>query len=661
MAAINITRQSTVTLTDAGIAGPPGTDPLDILTDGNLSSGYVIYAQGASLSITFTFPSEKNISAFKLWSYSAGGTFTLFADGIQVEIITGASTNWLPEWSGTATVLTVSSTTAITEVEILDNPAQTDPVAFNSRVDTVRQVSDTIAINADTLRPIFVPVVINANTKRIIVQYITAATNGIKSISIQTGMQSLSDRFTIESVDQSFAGTDNFTGSAAGFQFQFEKAETRESISSMGTTYTTTGRPDMSNFLFGSVRMNVGSYIYNGGRVINATAKSLCTMIGVDASNITNFTPLGIGSLDEDTGIFKIKEKSKKAFLDKLFGWTGDFADRQIYYTNRNGKVVANEVRKYTIVYDLNDKSKYRVENSNIQRQRIRKFVDTSESSDDDPSTPTKGDSVITINPNSSPFSGTTTFGESSLTYSNGLLRREVATDSTTTYDYEPANSSAFNSSKNVLKSKNTLSTDGTKRSTTTYEYDVEVKGAYESSDVDVSLTSENTIVENKENGVWTIESNHKIYHVPLGNGFFGQRVVEIDGENHVTVANSISRGSPGGLASMYTIERYAGYTITPPDNVEKPKDFIGELCYPVNIPVAEINIVNDLIAVINWMDKKIEEVINLSVVILPGADLVDAVQGALTYKDNLYYIQSTNATVNDKGTRQQITAIRWY
>ena len=522
-----------------------------------------------------------------------------------------------------------------------------------------------VSILVDTLRNVNRAQVFEVDTKRILAQYITPDFNqpdiGIKSISIQTGVQSLSDRFAIETVGKSFSNTDNFTGEVAGFSFSFEKAETRESISPMGTTYTVTGRPDMNNFLFGSVYMIRGSFIYNGGRVINATAKSLCTAIGVDASNITDFTPLGIGMLDEETGIFTIKEKSKKAFLDKLFGWSSEFAHRQIYYTNRNGKVVVNEVGKYTTVYDVNDQSKYKIENINTQRQRVRKFVDVSESSNDDPPKPTPGKSVTTINYTNSPFSGSATFGDSSLSYSGGLLIRETTSDSVTTYAYESANSFAFNSSKNVLKTKITLSTDNTKRSTTTYSYDIALRGPYASSDDDVSLTSEHTIVETKIGGAWSVDSEHKTYHVPLGNGFFGQRVVEIDGENHTTVANSISRGSPGGLASMYTVRQYAGYTITPPDDVETPHDFIGELRYPVNIPVAEINIVNDLIAIVNNMDNKIEETINLSVIVKPSTALVDAVKGAIKYKGNLYYIQTTSAVINDRGTRQQISAIRWY
>jgi YVTN family beta-propeller protein len=539
------------------------------------------------------------------------------------------------------------------------------PIPVTINIDTTRVSYSTQTVYIDTLRKAYSIQTINTDTKRILAQNITPNFSqpdiGLKSISIQTGVQSLSDRFTLETVGKSFSDTDNFIGEVAGFSFSFEKAETRESISPMGTTYTVTGRPDMNNFLFGSVYIIYGSFIYNGGRVINATAKSLCAAIGVDASNITDFTPLGIGMLDEETGIFTIKEKSKKVFLDKLFGWSSEFAHRQIYYTNRNGKVVVNEVGKHTTVYDVNDQSKYKIENINTQRQRVRKFVDISESSNDDPPKPTPGKSVTTINYTNSPFSGSAVFGDSSLVYSSGLLTKETTSDSNTTYNYKSANSYAFNSSKNVLETKITLSTDNTKRSTTTYEYDIAIRGPYANSDVDVSLTSEHTIVETKIDGAWSIDSEHKTYHVPLGNGFFGQRVVEIDGENHTTVANSISRGSPGGLASMYTVRQYAGYTITPPDDVETPHDFIGELCYPVNIPVAEINIVNDLITIVNNMDNKIEETVNLSIIVKPGTALVDAVKGAITYKGNLYYIQTTSATINDRGTRQQISAIRWY
>lgn len=603
-------------------------------------------------------------------SNSGDGTIAKIVNDVVVEIIpAGVSPSLLGDATGMQAELLFNSgptlITVLVNVDTLRAVVNSTPIPVIIKIDLYRVVGNNVTINMDTFRNVSKIQICNLDTKRILAQNITPNFSqsdiGLKSISIQTGVQSLSDRFTLETVGKTFSDTDNFTGEVIGFSFSFEKAETRESITSMGTTYTVTGRPDMNNFLFGSVYMIRGSSLYNGGRVINATAKSLCAAIGVDATNITDFIPLGIGSLDEDTKIFKIKEKSKKAFLDKLFGWSSEFAHRQIYYTNRNGKVVVNEVGRHTTVYDLNDQSKYKIENINTQRQRIRKFVDVSESSDADPPKPTPGKSVTSINYTNSPFSGSAVFGDSSLVYASGLLIQEITTDSTTTYTYEPANSFAFNSSKNILRTKKTLSNDDAKRTITTYEYGIAIHGPYASSDVDVSLTSEHTIVEVKKDGSWEVTEEHKIYHVPLGNGFFGQRVVEISEDNHITVANSISRGSPGGLASMYTVQQYAGYTITPPDNAETPHDFIGELRYPVNIPVAEISIVNDLIGIINNMDNKIEETINLSIIVKPGATLVDAVKGAVTYKGNLYYIQTTSATINDRGTRQQISAIRWY
>ena len=537
-----------------------------------------------------------------------------------------------------------------------------DLIPVTVLVDTCRVLQLSQVINVDTLRPTYGQQVINVDTKRVLFQNITLETIGVKSITIQTGVQSLSDRFTIESVGRSFADPDTFKGSVRGFDFNFEKANTTENSSSMGTTYSVTGRPDMDDFLLSSVEFTIGSNVsYGNTRVIAATAQGLCSIIGVDASNITDFTPLGIGSLDSDTKQFKIKENSKKSLLDKLFGWTSEFGSRQIYYSNRNGVISANEVGRYTTTYDLDDVTKYTIENSSIQQQRIRKFNNTNYDEDGAP-VKTPGHTTITPNYSNEPFSGTISYGDSTITYSDGLITHEESENSSTTYTFEVADSFAFNNSKKVLKSKVTLNGES-KRSTTNYGYDIVRHGSDVAPDLDVSLVSEHTINEAKDaQGNWTIESQHKIYHTPLGiNGFFGQRVEEIDGEDRTTVSTSISRGSPGGLASLYTTQQYNGYTVT--NDAEKPPidTFAGELRWPVNIPVADIGIVNDLIGITNSMDRKIEKIINLLVIVLPGAPLVDAIKGVLIYKGNLYYIQTTNAVISDKSTRQQITAIRWY
>lgn len=545
---------------------------------------------------------------------------------------------------------------------------------------TVIQGAIDVSINSDTNRKTSVDVNFNFDTSRKLAQVIDSnfkpSEMGIKSLTIATGVQSLSDRFTIESVGKAFGGVDNFQGEIAGFKFAFEKATAGKSTNSMGTTFTTQGRPDMGDLLFANVNMVLPPIWYNTGYVISKTAKQLCADLGIDA-NITDFTPLGIGTFDAETFRFTIKEKTVKAFLDKLFSWSSEFADRQMYYFLRNGKITVQEVGRYTANYNLDDKTKYRIENSTSNEQKIRKFVDYSKNtgdgdSDGDISTvlPPKTPGANTVVPFSYniPFSGTTSYGDASLTYSGGLLTRESTDGSTTNYSYETAQHCAFASSKNVLKKKVTLSNDS--RTTTTYEYDIVASSVYESAEVDVTLTSERTVVEIKSAGAWEIDSDHQTIHVPIGNGFFGQRVEEIvkenGGDKRTTVATSISRGSSGGLASMYTVQLINGFTVIPPDPTHPPDptpidNYDGELITGYSIPVADISVLNSLIQKINWMNLKIEETINLSVIILPGNDLVDAVSGAITFEGNLYYIQSTNATINAKGTRQQISAVRWY
>lgn len=520
------------------------------------------------------------------------------------------------------------------------------------KADTSRRLQGAFSFITDTNRAL--TVVIDPNFKH--------ADMGIKSITIQTGTQSLSDRFTIETVGKSFGGVDNFKGEIAGFKFEFEKATTSKSKNSMGTTYTVQGRPDMGTLLLRDVYMQISATAYNNAHVIGLSAIQLCNMLGITA-NITDFIPLGIGSYEEERNIFIINEKSVKSFLDKLFGWSSEFGDRQIYYFNRNGKITVQEVGKYTTVYNLDDATKYRVESMTSNEQKVIKIIDYNYSSKTNP-TKTPGKNTLVPNTSNIGFSGDTTFGEASLNYVNGFLMSENTATSTTNYEYESAIHFAYRSNKQVLKTKTTLSTDGKNRSTTTYEYDIAIKGAYnDTADIDVSLTSERTVVEIKnDGGSWDIDTDHKTVHVPLGNGFFGQRVEEIDKEKHTTVATSISRGSAGGLASMYTIQQANGYKVTKDDPaLPKVKDFDGELVTGFSLPVSDIPTLNSLIDKINWMNKKIEETISLSVIIVPGAKLVDAVGGAIIYEGNLYYPQSTNATINDRGTRQQINAVRWY
>lgn len=530
----------------------------------------------------------------------------------------------------------------------------TSLIPFSISTDTSRKLCGESTLIADTTRAL--TVVLDTNFKR--------SDIGIKSLTIVTGVQSLSDRFTVETVGKSFGGVDNFKGEVAGFKFSFEKATAGRVKNSRGTTYTVQGRPDMGTLLLRTVDMVLGASRYNNGYVIAATAVQLCNMLGI-STNITDFVPLGIGSYDDKLKRFTIKEKTVKSFLDRLFGWSSEFADRQIYYFNRNGRITVQEVGKYTTVYNLDDESKYRIENSTSNEQKITKFIDYSLSNKPKPTVTPGKDTVTPFSANVG-FSGAAKFGDASLIYEGGLIMNESTAESSTSYVYEPALHFAFASNKNVLKSKVTLSKDETSRTTTTYEYDIVASSVYSSADVDATLTSERTIVETKNNGAWEIDTDHKTIHVPLGNGFFGQRVEEItkekDGDKHTTVATSMSRGSSGGLASMYMVQLTNGWVHEKDDpTLPKIKDFDGELVTGFSMPVADIPTLNSLIDKINWMNKRKEETISLSVIVVPGVDLVDAVSGAIIYEGNLYYPQSTNATINERGTRQQINAVRWY
>ena len=494
-------------------------------------------------------------------------------------------------------------------------------------------------------------IVLNSfDTKRIAAANINRVP--MKNLNIQTSTQSLSDQFSAEFPEKPSINIDTYVGEVAGFKFSFEKAETTESR--LRRTFTVRGRPDMADFLFRPVNLTLDAVLKEDGMggsgyVVNKTAKQLCEMVGVDASNITDFTPTGIGNFNSDSVKFEVKERSLKGFLDRLFGWSSEMATRQMYYFNRNGKVFVSEVGKYKTVYNLDDEEKYRIEDATVNQKQIRKFYELTDTNGDSTSydqTTKKNPGKVVVEDifNDIPLSGTISFGGSSLSYSNGLLMRESSGDSTTTYDYI----------NRKISRKYTVGTGS--RSTTTYSYSMIDGQSY--------LAVEHVKNEKANGNAWEVESEHYTYHVPLGDGFFGQRVEEVVDGIHKTVSSSVSRGCPGGEASTYTVKRWNGFKVTVPNpapDAEKVNDLQGPLVNRTNIPIAEISIVNEFIDLINWLDKKTEETVTISVILKPDTGLIDAVNGAIQFEGHLYYMRSAAATVNEKGIRQQITAVRWF
>lgn len=232
-------------------------------------------------------------------------------------------------------------------------------------------------------------------------------------------------------------------------------------------------------------------------------------------------------------------------------------------------------------------------------------------------------------------FTGTIRFGDSKVTYRNGLVVREVTAtaqgQSVTTYDYDY---------DDYLVKKVTTTPDEV--ITTTYDYAVTINDKY--------LATETAVSVDKSGNT---NSTTVTQHVYLGNGWYGTTVY-VDGEFN---NSSVSNGKPGGKTSKYIVDQSnLNLGGKYPDN--SGESYQGAALFDTSFPISDTATLKKLTKDIEWLNRKTEEKVSLD--IWQYGHLIDFTD-KIIYNGNTYYLESNQVQRTPTELKQTVSIIRWY
>jgi hypothetical protein len=464
------------------------------------------------------------------------------------------------------------------------------------RVDTGDIISDTCRIlcheydiHADTLRTL------EYQAKDIKPQ----------SISIELSKGQLTDTFTmVTPVDMDLEMV--IKGKLLDWDYRFKAYES----SGQGLMRTITGMYDIDRLLYTPF-----TYSYTGASTAKAHAARVAAMMGKQlAWHADDFTP--------SASFSGINGATLQNIIGGLFGWAGNVPQDWINVLLRGDslKVIQRGHEPNTI--DLTHAKHSR---PSIDRRLMRSVW----------SGTVGGHSArkhITIEPLG--FYGTIRYGESMVTYVDGLVTREVTKTAegttTSTYDYTDG----------YLTKKVTVTPD--EIITTTYDYAITLNDRY--------LASEKAATKEKDGNT---TSETLTQHVYLGNGWYGTTVY-VDGEFN---NSSVSNGKPGGKASKYIVDQSnLNLGGKYPDNSDE--SYQGAALFDTSFPISDTATLKKLTKDIEWLNRKTEEKVSMDIWQYPH--LIDFTDRIL-FNGAAYFLESNQVTQTPKELKQTVTMIRWY
>lgn len=453
---------------------------------------------------------------------------------------------------------------------------------------TCRIIRHEYAIHADTLRTL------EYQAKDIKPQ----------SISIELSKGQLTDTFTmVTPVDIDLEMV--IKGKLLDWDYRFKAYES----SGQGIMRTITGMYDIDQLLYTPF-----TYSYTGASTAKAHAARVAAMMGKRLAWYANdFTP--------SSSFSGIDGATLQNIIGGLFGWAGNVPQDWINVLLRGDslKVIQRGHEPNTI--DLTHTKHSR---PSIDRRLMRSVW----------SGTAGGHSArhITIEPLG--FYGTIRYGESMVTYVDGLVTREVTKTAegttTSTYDY----------SDGYLTKKVTVTPDET--ITTTYDYAITLNDRY--------LASEKAVTKEKDSNT---TSETLTQHVYLGNGWYGTTVY-VDGEFN---NSSVSNGKPGGKANKYIVDQSnLNLGGKYPDN--SGESYQGAALFDTSFPISDTATLKKLTKDIEWLNRKTEEKVSMDIWQYPH--LIDFTDKIL-FNGAAYFLESNQVTQTPRELKQTVTMIRWY
>ena len=428
--------------------------------------------------------------------------------------------------------------------------------------------------------------------------------------------------------------------------------------------YSISGRELRSEFLYRAVDFTMQMNFRNGAFGLPSVT-SILGQLGLSiVYDAPDFTPTvaGMGwptvttttkSVNGTSYSCKVRilEKNVQALLDRLFSWTAEFGKRKICWHVRGGTIFIWELQRATGSALTISNAICPTDKLRIQRSRVRKFTEVTNTSGDGVSTPTSSIG-IEWDYGDIPYSGSFRWNGALMSYSNGLLTDVVVDEdegaTQTRYGYSTFLGCPIMVFKEVKTPK--------KRTETTFSYEREREGSTTGNGRAVPVLSfEETISWKKNNdGIYVREAeSNSVLYCPLGNGFYGSTATRYVNGKAVSHQSVVSKGSPGGAASQYTNRQVVGWHQTGGGTASFP----GYVLAPTRLPIESSDLANEYLAEFVNLHGAVESRITVELV---GVEPLNPIRGKIVYKGIEYFATESSVVWTSASKRIAVAGIRW-
>ena len=501
--------------------------------------------------------------------------------------------------------------------------------------DTFRLVGRGEPIPAPTLRTLVKRETVPADTSLrvpLVLSYAPLMQNfhehGIRSFSLTLGELTLSDTFTLETV-QPMEIDDTIQGQLLDYAFRFLVEET----SQRDLVQTVKGMYSKDALFYTPINIfveeaNVSYYAWQIAHTLGLKLHMVCD----------DFIP----SQDyQDSGM------TYQDFISSLFGWTSRLPHRQINVFMRGDTLHIVQRGLEKSVVDISDWPHTR---PTIERKLVRSIWHGKGNEDGGSKAKSEADDAPL------PFTGTISFEDISYTYSDGYLTKEKNENGETAYAYQNEYDRQGKCTGKYVSRKETRNKDGSMS---------EVEFLYAATANDIYLFKERERRKDpKETPSYTDEWDFErmTYHAPIGCGWYATTVYE-DGER---VGSSLSQGAPGGKASQYTIDRvnlgfgshYSSYYDGEPVAYTPLID--------TAFPVKGEAYLWELTKAIEWLNRKTQETVAVEIIAnirdgVPDVNHIVDFTERIRFNGSEYFLVSNAVELTPRSLKQTIRMTRWY
>ena len=537
------------------------------------------------------------------------------------------------------------------------------PVSISA--DTLRELGSAVYLDADTKRILAFPTSFACDTKRLIANIVDVNSDmkrqiphnlsngsGLQSISMTLACATLSDTFYLTGVNPIYP-KDAVIGQILDFPYSFEAEEThQEGI--LHTVNRTMYSAD--KLLYTTIKYQLNGVSRQSYRHRSSGETLYAYGAEVQANKIADALGLNFGWLSDDfipDQDYANTETNYQSLLSSLFGWTSEIPRKRINVFIRTGSNTLYFLQRGHETGNI-DLSNYSFNYPTIDRQLIR-------TSWYKPTTTQNG--VVAqyqryiFEPPTWSFSTTPESDGLSVGYDN-VQRHDGKTDNrinytrrlnsdgsttTTTYSYiNTGNDYLIRSITEVTELASSTDSSGVtipgyrKTRVTTYSY---LSGGIRH----VVVTEDGVVVEESEDHSGSSGAEHTY-----------------------NTASTAYRSRPGDEGNEYT-DIQSALTVGGSWGVSGVNG--GTLLNQKDAPVKDFNTAKMYFSELEWMDRCIEETVNLTVTApIKNGNVVNSRDNHVfdffdtyTLNGNTYYLESNTVSITPRSLKQQMKLIRWY